>query len=100
MTTEKQTSLRPAPSVRLRIGERAVTLLDSPLLRAAAELIETMEANPPLREGEIERQQVHTLGRALHRFMRALVGPAASDEVVEGLVYIALLHRVQPRSTG
>lgn len=97
MTSDTPSALHPLPRVRLHLGDRSVTLFDSPLVRAAVALLEAVDAVPAMREGEIDRQQVHLLGKAFHRFMRALLGPAASDEVVDGLVYVALLHRVEPR---
>jgi hypothetical protein len=85
---------RLLPRVRVTLGAEEATLRDGPLVRAAVDLLRTIESVGALAGAMSREGSIRMLGLALQRFARALLGPEASDEVVDGMTYVALLHMV------
>jgi hypothetical protein len=78
--------------VRVVLAREEITLRDGPVVRAAVDLLRTIEVTrTPARE--VDRQgRIYALAGALNRFARAVLGPEANAEVVEGWAYVALMH--------
>lgn len=79
------------PPVRIVLGREEVTVRDSPLVRAAAHLLQVLDR---LRDatGKMPHDDMRSALMSIERFARCLLGQRTSDEVIEGFVYVVMLH--------
>jgi hypothetical protein len=83
-------------TVQVKMGQSQVVLQVSPLVRSAVELLMVLDEISHEFGPDHDSERIRPLACVLLRFSRALLGPEANDEVVEGFAQVALMHLVVP----
>ncbi|MBN1475231.1 hypothetical protein JXA47_00610 [Candidatus Sumerlaeota bacterium] len=81
--------------IRLRVGGEDLAVRDCARLRAALRLMREIDRAMDSGSVTLRRSTIRSLAGALHCFFGRLLGPEASEEVVRGMVHVALMHLVR-----
>jgi hypothetical protein len=78
--------------IHLRLGGEDLMLRDCARLRSAMRLMREIDRAMASGSARLGESTIRSLAEALHRFFGCLLGPEASEEVVKGMVHVALMH--------